>query len=153
MFLRYREKSESGKFIYAYGDNIAQSDYYLASIADSIFVNTIGAIDLHGMGASVMFFKNALDKIGVEMQIVRVGTFKSAVEPYILNEMSDANRLQYKVLTDNLRSLVSDGIIAREVFAEVPPRVVYSLTDIGQSLMPIIDAMADWGNNYKLNMY
>lgn len=61
--------------------------------------------------------------------------------------------ISQKVLTDNLRSLESDGIIAREVFAEVPPRVVYSLTNIGQSLMPIIDAMADWGNSYKLNMY
>lgn len=54
-----------------------------------------------------------------------------------------------KVLTDNLRAMESDGIVSREVFAEVPPRVIYSLTDIGQSLLPIIDAMADWGNSYK----
>lgn len=57
--------------------------------------------------------------------------------------------ISQKVLTDNLRAMESDGIVSREVFAEVPPRVIYSLTDIGRSLLPIIDAMADWGNSYK----
>ena len=57
--------------------------------------------------------------------------------------------ISQKVLTDNLRAMEGDGIVSREVFAEVPPRVIYSLTDIGQSLLPIIDAMADWGNSYK----
>ena len=57
--------------------------------------------------------------------------------------------ISQKVLTDNLRAMESDGIVSREVFAEVPPRVIYSLTDIGLSLLPIIDAMADWGNSYK----
>ena len=57
--------------------------------------------------------------------------------------------ISQKALTDNLRAMEGDGIVSREVFAEVPPRVIYSLTDIGQSLLPIIDAMADWGNSYK----
>lgn len=57
--------------------------------------------------------------------------------------------ISQKVLTDNLRAMEGDGIVSREVFAEIPPRVIYSLTDIGQSLLPIIDAMADWGNSYK----
>ena len=57
--------------------------------------------------------------------------------------------ISQKVLTDNLLAMEGDGIVSREVFAEVPPRVIYSLTDIGQSLLPIIDAMADWGNSYK----
>ena len=57
--------------------------------------------------------------------------------------------ISQKVLTDNLRAMESDGIVSREVFAEVPPRVIYSLTDIGQSLLPIIDAMADCGNSYN----
>ena len=57
--------------------------------------------------------------------------------------------ISQKVLTDNLRAMEGDGIVSREVFAEVPPRVIYSLTDIGQSLLPIIEAMADWGNSYK----
>ena len=95
-------KSESGKFIYAYGDNIPQADYYLASVADSIFVNTIGSIDLRGLAVSIPFYKNLLDKIGVEMQIVRVGTFKSAVEPYILTEISEANKLQYETFISNI---------------------------------------------------
>lgn len=95
-------KNESGKFIYAYGDNIPQADYYLASVADSIFVNTIGSIDLRGLAVSIPFYKNLLDKIGVEMQIVRVGTFKSAVEPYILTEISEANKLQYETFISNI---------------------------------------------------
>ena len=136
--------NESGKFIYAYGDNIAQSDYYLASIADSIFVNTIGAIDLHGMGASVMFFKNALDKIGVEMQIVRVGTFKSAVEPYILNDMSDANRLQYKVLTDNIWGTVVDAIAqSRQIPASRINEMADSLTYLQETQYLIDNHLAD----------
>ena len=57
--------------------------------------------------------------------------------------------ISQKVLTDNLRAMEGDGIVSREVFAEVPPRVIYCLTDIGQALLPIIDAMADWGNSYK----
>lgn len=62
---------------------------------------------------------------------------------------NDVPGISQKVLTDNLRAMEGDGIVSREVFAEVPPRVIYSLTDIGQSLLPIIDAMADWGNSYK----
>ena len=61
--------------------------------------------------------------------------------------------ISQKVLTEKLRSMEEHGLVHRTVHPEVPPRVVYSLTDIGQSLMPIIDAMADWGNSYKLNMY
>lgn len=95
-------KNESGKFIYAYGDNIPQADYYLASVADSIFVNTIGSIDLRGLAVSIPFYKKLLDKIGVEMQIVRVGTFKSAVEPYILTEISEANKLQYETFISSI---------------------------------------------------
>lgn len=60
--------------------------------------------------------------------------------------------ISQKVLTDNLRSMESDGIIDRRVFAEVPPRVEYSLSPLGNSLRPIMDAMADWGNDYKKNL-
>lgn len=109
-------KSESGKFIYAYGDNIPQADYYLASVADSIFVNTIGSIDLRGLAVSIPFYKNLLDKIGVEMQIVRVGTFKSAVEPYILTEISEANKLQYETFISNIwGNMVNDISNSRSI--------------------------------------
>lgn len=99
-----------GKFIYAYSDNYSQADYYLTSVADSIFLNPIGAIDIHGIGGSTPYFKNLLDKGGVEMQVVRVGTFKSAVEPYMLTEMSEANRLQQEHYLGNIWKDMTDSI-------------------------------------------
>lgn len=90
-----KDFKQSGKWIYAYGnEGIDQGDYYLATVADSIFINPVGAVDVHGMASAVPYFKKVLDKVGVEMQVIRVGTFKSAVEPYMLEDMSDANRLQ-----------------------------------------------------------
>lgn len=90
-----KDFKKSGKWIYAYGnEGIDQGDYYLASVADSIFINPVGAVDVHGMAAANPYFKKLLDKVGVEMQVIRVGTFKSAVEPYMLEDMSEANRLQ-----------------------------------------------------------
>ena len=90
-----KQFKKSGKWIAAYGhEGINQADYYLASVADSIYLNPVGAVDLHGLGGMTPYMKKLLDKVGVEMQIVRVGTFKSAVEPYMLDDMSEANRLQ-----------------------------------------------------------
>ena len=86
---------QSGKWIWAFGnEGIDQGDYYVASVADSIFINPVGAVDIHGFASVTPFFKRLLDKVGVEMQVIRVGTFKSAVEPYILDSISPANRLQ-----------------------------------------------------------
>lgn len=103
-------KEDSNKFIYAYGDNIAEGDYYVASVADSIFINKIGVVDLHGIGGYNLFFKKLLDKLGIEMQVIRVGTFKSAVEPYILTEMSEANRLQTEHYLNNIWDELCRGI-------------------------------------------
>ena len=90
-----KDFKKSGKFVYAYGDEgIAQGDYFLASVADSIFLNPYGSVDVHGLASATPYMKKLLDKAGVTMQVVRVGTFKSAVEPYMLEEMSEANRLQ-----------------------------------------------------------
>lgn len=90
-----KEFKKSGKWIAAYGyEGINQADYYLASVADSIYLNPVGAVDLHGMATVIPYMKKLFDKVGIEMQVVRVGTFKSAVEPYILDDMSEANRLQ-----------------------------------------------------------
>ena len=90
-----KEFKKSGKWIAAYGyEGINQADYYLASVADSIYINPVGAVDLHGLASVTPYMKNLFDKMGVEMQVVRVGSFKSAVEPYILDDMSEANRLQ-----------------------------------------------------------
>ena len=92
MLVEFKEKS--GKWIYAYADNYAQGDYILASVADTVILNPIGSVDIHGLGGTQMFYPLAFKKLGVEMKIFRVGTYKSAVEPYMCEEMSPANREQ-----------------------------------------------------------
>ena len=108
-----KEFKKSGKWIAAYGhEGINQADYYLASVADSIYLNPVGALDLHGMASVTPYMKKMLDKIGVEMQVVRVGTFKSAVEPYMLEDMSDANRLQQEHYLGTIWKEMLDSIAA-----------------------------------------
>lgn len=108
-----KEFKKSGKWIAAYGyEGINQADYYLASTADSIFINPVGAVDLHGMASVTPYLKKLLDKVGVEMQVVRVGTFKSAVEPYMLEDMSDANRLQQEQYLGTIWKEMLDSIAA-----------------------------------------
>lgn len=85
---------KSGKFIVAYSDNYTQKLYYLSSVADKVLLNPKGIIEWKGLAAEPMFYKDLLKKIGIEMQIFRVGTYKSAVEPFIATEMSPANREQ-----------------------------------------------------------
>ena len=115
----------SGKWIVAYGhEGINQADYYLASVADSIYLNPVGSVDLHGMASVTPYMKKLFDKIGVEMQVVRVGSFKSAVEPYMLDDMSDANRLQQEhylgVLWDEIRnSIAADRKLAPEALSSL----------------------------------
>lgn len=84
----------SGKFIYAYGEYLTQKAYYLSTVADSLVLNPQGSVDFRGLGGERMFYKKALEKLGVEVQIVRHGKFKAAVEPFLLDKMSDENRLQ-----------------------------------------------------------
>lgn len=88
------EFKESGKWIVAYGDEYSRAAYYLCSVADEIYLNPIGSIDWSGMSSQPIFFTGLMKKIGVKMQVFKVGTYKSAVEPYINTEMSDANREQ-----------------------------------------------------------
>lgn len=97
-----RDFGESGKWVVAYSDNYTQGDYYVASAADEVYLNPVGSIDIHGLVSGIPFFKGLLDKVGVEMQIVKVGTFKSAVEPFTQTHMSEANRLQTHVFLDNI---------------------------------------------------
>lgn len=85
---------ESKKFIIAYSEGYSQKAYYLSTVADSIYINPQGSLDFRGLSSSVVFMKEAMDKLGVEMQVIKVGTYKSAVEPFMLNEMSPANREQ-----------------------------------------------------------
>lgn len=98
-----RRFKKSGKWIYSYGDYYSQGDYYIAaSASDSLYINPLASVDIHGLGGRMMFFKNLLDKIGVEMQVVKVGTYKSAVEPFILTEPSAASIEQQQLYLGNL---------------------------------------------------
>jgi protease-4 len=85
---------KSGKFVVAYAEIYTQEFYYLASVADKVYINPKGIFLFRGFSQQVTFLKGALDKLGIEAQIIKVGTYKSAVEPYFLTKMSDANRLQ-----------------------------------------------------------
>lgn len=93
---------DSGKWVCAYSDSYSQSDYYVASVADDVYLNPLGSVDIHGVASTTIFFKNLLDKIGVEAQVVKVGDFKSAVEPYLRTDMSDSSVLQTRVFIDNI---------------------------------------------------
>ncbi|CAM3731280.1 signal peptide peptidase SppA [Sphingobacterium prati] len=108
---------KTGKFIVAYNAGYNQKAYYVASIADKVYVNPQGTIDFRGLASSTMFYKDLLDKVGVEMQIVKVGTFKSAVEPFFLNKMSDPNRLQ---VTSYLGSIYDTFINEISISRNIP---------------------------------
>ena len=104
---------ESGKWIYAYGDTYTQGNYFIATSADSIYINPSGLIDVHGLSSTTPYFKGLLDKLGVEVQVVKVGTYKSAVEPFILTEISEANRRQQLHYLNSLWDIISSEIASR----------------------------------------
>lgn len=113
---KLEEFKESGKFIIAYNNNFSQNQYYLSSVADSIYLNPVGSIQLSGLISQNIFFKNALDKLGVQMQIFRVGTFKSAIEPFILDKMSPANREQTETYLNSMwNTILSDISLSRNL--------------------------------------
>lgn len=91
---------ESGKFVIAYGDIFTQTGYYLASAADKIYINPEGAIEFRGLHSEIMFYSEALKKIGVEVQVMRHGKFKSAVEPFLNTSMSEASKKQSRAYLD-----------------------------------------------------
>ncbi|GAL61864.1 signal peptide peptidase SppA [Algibacter lectus] len=93
---------ESGKFIVAYADIYTQKDYYLSSVADTIFMNPVGAMEFKGLYSEQLYFKDLQEKSGVKMEVVRFGKYKSAVEPFLENEMSDNNREQISVYLNSL---------------------------------------------------
>lgn len=99
----------SGKWVVAYNDNFSLGQYYVASAADEVYVNTIGSISFDGMSSVQVYPKALLDKLGIEMQVFRVGSFKSAVEPYMVEHISEANRLQISTYMGNIwNQMVSD---------------------------------------------
>lgn len=103
---------KSKKFIVSYGDMYTQGAYYLCSVSDSLIVNPQGMIDWHGVSLQTTYYKDLLDKIGVGMQVFKVGTYKSAVEPYLLNEMSEANREQLTLVSSELWNEMADEVSA-----------------------------------------
>ncbi len=101
---------KSGKFVISYAEYYSQGNYYLASVADSIFINPAGGITFIGLSSEVMFYKGALDKLDIEPQVIRHGKFKSAVEPFVNEKMSDENRQQLSTLINALWDHVIQGI-------------------------------------------
>lgn len=111
---------KSGKFVYAYSGNYSQKNYYLATAADSIFLNPQGTLDFKGLSSASMFYKGILDKLGVEMQIIKVGAYKSFTEQYSSDSMSVENRAQSELLINSIWKTVLEGISnARNLSAEV----------------------------------
>ena len=106
------EFKASGKFIYAYADSYAQGGYYLSSVADKVTMSTTGLIQFKGLAMQVMFYKGLIDKLDVDVQVIRHGKFKSAVEPYLTDKMSDANREQMTLLASTLWNTMVDDIAA-----------------------------------------
>lgn len=110
---------KSGKWIISYSEIYTQGTYYLASVSDKVYLNPAGIVEHRGLSSELMFFKNALEKLDVEMQIIRHGKFKSAVEPYILEKMSDANREQYELLLNTAwGSMTKDVAASRNISVE-----------------------------------
>lgn len=121
--LRYHLEKfrESGKFVITYSEAMAQNAYYLATAGDEIYINPDGMLDIHGMASQIMFYKNLLDKLDIEIQIIRGpnNKFKSAVEPYFLDKMSDANREQMtKLLNTMWGKMVNDISDSRGINVE-----------------------------------
>lgn len=117
---------ESGKFIISYSETYSQSAYYIASVSDEIYVNPQGGIDFRGLASQTMFFKNAMQKLGVDMQIVKVGTFKSAVEPFTNDKMSEPNRQQMDALLGSMYSHLLTNIGASR---EIPVDSLHRIAD------------------------
>ena len=107
---------KSGKFIYSYSEMYSQKAYYLASISDKIYLNKEGGIDFHGLAAEIMFFKGLLQKLDVDVQIIRHGKFKSAIEPFMLDKMSDANREQTRMFVGSIWNHIVNNIsVSRKI--------------------------------------
>lgn len=107
---------KSGKFIVSYSDGYSQSDYYLNSVSDTIYLNPVGDLDFKGLSSEVMFYKDLQEKTGITMEVIRHGKYKSAVEPFLSNEMSPANREQLTaLLTSVWSSVVTDISKSRKI--------------------------------------
>lgn len=126
------EFKSSEKFILSYSDVMSQKGYYMNSVADEIYLHPQGTLDFRGLATSVVFFKDALDKLGIDMQVLKVGTYKSAVEPFMMNSMSDANKEQ---VSSYLHSIYD-----------------YFLTDISGSTGLSKDSLTNIADGYQVRL-
>jgi protease-4 len=101
---------KSGKFVYSYADTYSQKDYYLNSVANTIYINPIGELEFKGLAAEIMFFKDFQEKSGLKVEVIRHGKYKSAVEPFLENKMSDANREQTTALLNSVWNTVAEEV-------------------------------------------
>ena len=107
---------KSGKFVMAYANSYSQKEYYLNSVANTIYLNPVGDMDFKGFSAEIMFFKDFQEKSGVKMEVIRHGKYKSAVEPFLENKMSDANREQVTALLNSVwNSIVTEISKSRNI--------------------------------------
>ena len=127
---------KSGKFVMAYANSYSQQDYYLNSVANTIYINPVGEMEFKGMSSDVLFFKDFQEKTGVKMEVIRHGKYKSAVEPFLENKMSDANREQITALLNSIwNSVVVDIAKSRNVS-------VQKLNEIANGLLARTPEMA-----------
>ncbi len=110
---------KSGKFVMAYANTYSQKEYYLNSVANTIYLNPVGDLDFKGLSSDLLFFKDFQDKTGIKMEVIRHGKYKSAVEPFLENKMSEANREQITALLNSIwNSVVTDIAKSRNVSVE-----------------------------------
>lgn len=127
---------KSGKFVMAYANSYSQKEYYLNSVANTIYLNPVGEMEFKGLSSDVLFFKDFQDKTGIKMEVIRHGKYKSAVEPFLENKMSDANREQISALLNSIwNSIVTD-------IAESRNLSVQKLNDIANGLLARTPEMA-----------
>ena len=137
-------KKESGKWIMAYGDTYSKSAYYLSSVADTIMLNPQGGVDWSGMASQLYFLKDMLEKVGVKMQVFKVGTYKSAVEPFICSEMSEANREQVtSFLTGIWNNMQKDVAESRGISQETLNAIADSQTPLAEAQQTIDNKLVD----------
>ena len=123
------EFKKSGKFIYAYADFMSQKGYYVSSVADSIFMNPVGSIELKGLSSEVLYFEDFQNQYGLKMEVIRHGKYKSAVEPFLQDKMSDENRAQIKGLLDAVWTTISDEIVeSRAISKKALEKMIEELT-------------------------
>ena len=124
---------QSGKFIIAYSDTYTQTNYYIASVADKIFFNPVGTLNWDGLSAQKQYFTRLFEKIGIEMQILKVGTFKSAVEPYFRTSMSDADRKQTEQYIGGIWNEMKAAVGQSR---QITPEQLHAYADECMSLQP-----------------